>query len=333
MRFRMAVILMFAAVALSGADAVRDAELHQERSEDELRFSGVFLPEVKTIACITPASWPGNLLHRRGLELLRKSGVKVRVLPHSFTRPEPGKPAAPLKMRLEDLYAAWNDPEVDLILCIRGGRGCRELLANLDWTRLKKRPELYLQGYSDVTQITAAMLAKGLGRPVAGPMVVSLAGLDTESIEAMRAMHHGEKVGPVPVKALVAGDCSGFAFAGLLSRLAWVAESGYCPDMTGRIIFIEGVSSTPEKIRADFQTLLDRKFFAGAAGVVYCHFLHCGKPAEVNAVLEDFAPKFGVPVYRGFPFGHSDRCYTIDFSRRVEIRSNAVTFPAVRAGK
>ena len=305
-----------------------DAELHPEKSKDELRFTGIFPPGVKTIACISPASYPGGKAHKRGLELLQKAGFKLKVMPHAFTPPEKGKPGAPLEDRLADFYAAWNDPEVDMILCVRGGRGCRELLEHLDWTKLKPRKELYLQGYSDVTQITAAMLRKGCGRPVAGPMSGSLAGLAPECLQESKAMHHGEQVGPVPVRPLVPGDCAGLPFAGLLSRLAWVATSNYCPDMTGRIIFIEGVSSTPENVRSDLQLLLDRKFFAGAKAVVYCHFLRCGDRKEIKAILEEFAPKFGVPVYRGFPFGHSSKCFTIDFSRPVEIKNNTVIFPA-----
>ena len=312
----------------AGAKPAGDAELHAETLRDERRFAGVFPPGVKTVACISPASYPGSEAHRRGLDLLRKAGLKVKVMPHAFTPPEEGQFGAPLADRLADFYAAWNDPEVDMILCIRGGRGCRELLAALDWTRLKPRKELYLQGYSDVTQLTAAMLKKGYGRPVAGPMSGSMAGLAPEYIREMQAMHHGEPVGPVPVRPLVPGDCAGLPFAGLLSRLAWVADSDYCPDTAGRILFIEGVSSTPEKIRADLQLLLDRKFFAGAKAVVYCHFLRCGDPGQVEAVLAEFAPKFGIPVYRGFPFGHSPQCCTIDFRRPVRIENNAVIFPA-----
>ena len=319
---------------IPGLTTAQDAELHPEKSKQEDRFTGVFPPGVKTIACITPASYPASPSHRRGLVLLKKAGYKVKVMPHAFTKPAKGEKASPVEGRLADFYAAWNDPEVDMILCIRGGRGCRELLAALDWNKLKKRDNLYLQGYSDVTQITAAMLAKGYGRPVAGPMSGSMSGLQQDCIDEMKAMHHGKQVGPVPVKKMKGGDCSGMAFTGLLSRLAWVAQSNYCPSMAGRIIFIEVVSSTPEKMREDFQTLLDRKFFDGAAGVVFCHFLRSGKPAEMEAAMNEFASKLSVPVYRGFPFGHSSKCYTVDFSRRVEIKDSKVTFLAAQpAGK
>ena len=306
-----------------------DAEISPERSKNERRYAGVFPAGVKTIAFISPASYPGNASHRRGIELVEKAGYKVKVMPHAFTRPAKGQRSAPLADRLADFYAAWNDPEVDMIICVRGGRGSEELLAALDWSKLQRRPGLYFQGYSDVTLITGALLAKGYGRPVAGTMAGGMSGLRDPFIAEMKAMYHGEAVGPYKVKPLVPGDCSGLPLTGHLERLSRLAGAEYRPDTRGRIIFIESVRSTPERIREQLQTLIDRKFFDGAAGVVFCQFIKCGKMAEVNAVLEEFAPKFGVPVYRGFPFGHSARCATIDFRRPVVIRGNAVTFPAV----
>lgn len=321
-----------AAMAVPAAPAAEgDAELSAEKSEDEFRYTGVFPDGVKTVACISPASYPGNPKHRRGVELLEKAGFKVKVMPHAFARPEPGKGTAPLAYRLEDFYAAWNDPEVDMILCIRGGGGSEELLENLDWDRIGKRPELYFQGFSDITLITGALLAKGCGHPVAGPMAGGLPGLKDAFIDEMKAMYHGDAVGPCKVKTLVAGNFSGFPLTGHLKRLVRLAGADYRPDTRGRVVFIESVHSSPEEIREHLETLVGRRFFEGAAGVVFCQFVKCGEPEEVAAVLEEMAPELGVPVCRGFPFGHSSRCATIDFRRRVVVEDGWLGFPAAGA--
>ncbi len=320
---------MCAAMAVAAvAAAAGDAELFAEQSESEARYTGVFPDGVGTVACISPASYPDSPQHRRGVELLKKVGLKVKVMPHAFARPEGGKGPAPLAFRLEDFQTAWNDPEVDMIICIRGGHGSGELVENLDWDRLEKRPNLYFQGYSDVTLITGALLAKGYGHPVAGPMAGAMPGLRDDFIKEMKAMYHGEAVGPYKVKPLVSGDFSGFPLVGNLERLTHLAESDYCPDVRGRVIFIEGVHTPPERIRKQLRTLIDLKFFDGAAGVVFCRFVRCGAPKEIEAVLEECAPAIGVPVRRGFPFGHSSRSTTIDFRRRVVVVGNTVLFPA-----
>ena len=320
---------LFVGLLTAAPKSSTDAEISKETSRNELRYARVFPENVKTIAFISPASYPGSKAHRRGIELVEAAGYKVKVMPHAFTKPVKGQRSAPLADRLADFYAAWNDPEVDMIVCVRGGRGSEELLANLDWSKLQKRPELYFQGYSDVTLITGALLAKGYGHPVAGSMAGGLSGLRDPFIAETKAMYHGEAVGPYKLKSLVPGDCSGLPITGHLERLSRLAGAEYRPDTRGRIIFIETVRSTPELIRAQLQILIDRKFFDGAAGVVFCQFVKSGKAAEISAVLNEFAPKFGVPVYRGFPFGHSSRCATIDFSRPVVIKDNKLTFPAV----
>ena len=331
-----------------------DAEIFAEKLTDETRYAGVFPDKVKTIVCISPASYPGNPSHRRAVALLKKAGYKVKIMPHAFEEAEPGKTGAPLAHRLEDLQQDVlarrgqealdelralqdrirsrvvdfaKDQEADMILCIRGGRGCEELLAHLDWSKLSPRPDLYVQGYSDVTLLTAALRGKGFGHPVAGPMAGSMSGLRAPYIRAMKEMYHGKRVGPFKLKALVPGDCAGLPLSGLLERLTRVSRADYRPDTAGRIIFIEVVGSKPALIREHLQELVDRKFFAGAAGVVFCQFIRSGEKAEIDAVLKEFAPKFGVPVYTGFPFGHSPDCCTIDFRRKAVIENGKLVFP------
>lgn len=319
-----------AAMAVSAAAAAEgNAELSAEMSEDEFRYAGVFPDGVETVACISPASYPRTSRYRRGVELLEKAGLKVKVMPHAFTMPERGKGPAPLAYRLADFYAAWNDPEVDMIVCICGGRGSGKLLENLDWSRLGKRPELYFQGFSDITLITGALLAKGYGHPVAGPLAGGLPKLRAPFIDEMKAMYHGETVGPYKVKTLVAGNFSGFPLTGHLNRLVSLSGADYRPNTRDRVIFIESVRSTPEEIREQLKTLIERKFFDGAAGVVFCQFVKCGEKTEIAAVLKEIAPELGVPVCRGFPFGHSSRCATIDFRRKVVVEDGMLTFPAV----
>ena len=327
-RFGMVSAVMLAVEAVSSGAPANDAEIFAEKLTDERRYAGVFPAEVKTIGCISPASYPGNPSHRRGVALLNKAGYKVKIMPNAFKEPQtPGATGAPLADRLSDFYAAWNDPEVDMILCVRGGRGCEELIANLDWGKLQPRKNLYFQGYSDVTLLTAALLSKGYGHPVAGPMAGSMSGLYAPYIKEMKAMYHGESVGPFKLTPLVPGDCAGLPLSGLLARLCLVARSNYCPDTAGRIIFIEAVAHKPKVIRERLQEMLESKFFAHAAGVVFCHFIRSGSQAEIDAILQEFAPKFGVPVYKGFPFGHSPECCTIDFSRKVEIKNGELVFP------
>ena len=327
--FCLTFIVLLTAAASPVKKTVKDAEIFDPADDNRRRCVNIMPPGVKTIACIAPGSFPNSRFHRKGVELLRQAGYKVKVMPHAFVR-QKKVARAPLAGRLSDFYQAWNDSEVDMIFCIRGGRGSEEVMDHIDWKKLKYRPELYFQGYSDITLITAALLAKGNGHPVAGPMAGALSGLSQDGLDAMRKIHHGEQLGPIRLVPLVPGSCQGLVFAGLLQRLAVLTGKNYKPSVKGRIIFIESVSATAPQIKAQLDTLLKKKFFAGAAGVVFCQFVRTAPKAEIEAILREYAPRLGVPVYMGFPFGHTSRSYCLDFTRRAVIQNNTVTFPAVK---
>ncbi|MBR0457736.1 MAG: LD-carboxypeptidase [Victivallales bacterium] len=326
MKLRHLLLAMIAATFLS-TDA-QDAELHKEIKASEQRYAGVFPPEVKTIALISPASYPGSPSHKRGIELLRAAGYKIKLGAHAFDKPPKGKSSAPLEARLEDFYNAWNDDEVDMILCVRGGSGSQELLNNLDFSKLKRRDNLRFQGYSDITILLCAFQGKNIGQPIAGPMSGSIVGLKLDCIEEMKQMHHGLAIGPVPVTPIIPGDCSGLPLAGHLERYTRVWKSSFKPDTKGRIIIVECVHRTVEQIKQCFDELIDGGFFQECAAVVFADFTRCGTPQEIDPILEDVAKRVNKPTYKGFPFGHTSQCYTIDFRRQFVIKDNQIFVPA-----
>jgi muramoyltetrapeptide carboxypeptidase len=306
-----------------------DVEIFSGRDNKANLLKGILPADVKNIACIAAGSYPGSAGYKKGIELLKQAGYNVKVMPHAFEKPAKGKGSAKLEHRVKDFVDAWNDKEIDMILCIRGGRGCGDVMQAIDWSKLPKRPELYVQGYSDVTMILCALQKRNYGHPVAGPMVGAMQGLVPDALKAMRNMHHNKQVGPVKVAPIIKGDCEGLPLAGLLSRFAWVVKTSDRPITKDRIIFIESVAANEKQMREYFQTLIDEKFFEGAAGVVFCCFTKTGTDQKtVNAMLKEIAPKLGVPVYMNFPFGHRNISYTIDYSRKAVIKNNTVTFPA-----
>ena len=297
-------------------------------------YTGVFPENVKTIGIFTPGSYPVVKNIMTSVRLLEKAGYKVKIYPNALRQREKSDvgyyASMPAKYRIKDFETAWNDKKIDMIICCRGGVGPEEVVAGADWKKLPKRPELYLQGYSAVTSILCAMDGKGYGKPVAGPNMSSLASLDPGMIPLMKKMYRGEEVGPFKLQTLVPGDCSGKALAGLLSRFNKVAKTDYNVNTKGRIVFIESVFCKADKLRNELTELCNSKFLDGAAGIVFCHLTRGDKMNDLMPVLQEFAPKFKVPVYLGFPFGHHTKNMTIDFSRDVVISNGVLTFPKVK---
>ena len=333
-KFLLSIVNILAALLLPAAPAKNaDPEILKAKS-GKRDYTGVFPAHVKTIAVITPASYPSPSYTEWGMNMLRNAGYKIRVMPHVFTKPAGVEKnsvlAIPVEQRVRDFEAAWNDKNVDMIICARGGRGTDDLVEHINWSKLPRRPELYVMGYSDVTFLLCAMSAKGYGRPVAGPVIASVPSLEISMIPELKKMFHGEELTPVKLETLAPGECSGKMFACLLSRLAQAVRKNYGVSPRGKIIILESVRTTPEKIRADLAYLLEAKFFEGVAGVVFGHIHQCGDAAVIDKILKEFAGKVKVPVYRGLPFGHTDRHMAIDFSREAVIKDGVIRFPAVK---
>jgi muramoyltetrapeptide carboxypeptidase len=59
--------------------------------------------------------------------------------------------------RLADLNAAFRDPAIDAVWCIRGGYGVTRILDAVDFDALARRPRPVL-GYSDITALLAGVV-------------------------------------------------------------------------------------------------------------------------------------------------------------------------------
>ena len=324
------------ALALSGAPKQADPEAFAVKGKG-IDYTGVYPAHIKTIAVITPASYPEPKNFNAGVALLRAAGLKVKVYPSATLKPEglakSSYASIPVELRVKDFEAAWCDMENDLILCARGGIGTQDLVANINWEKLPRRPELYVLGYSDVTMLLSALSAKGYGHPLAGPTLSSHPGLAPAIVPDMKKMLAGEEV-KIKLKPVKPGDCSGKVVAGLLSRFVRVVKAGYGLETAGKIIVIESVGAKVPVIRAQLDELLAAGFFKGASAVVFGHITrHSDKPKNVDAVINEFAQKVDIPVYRGFPFGHTAHNLVIDFARPAEIKGNTIIFPACNTQK
>lgn len=89
-------------------------------------------------------------------------GYRCRIYPGALQAQ--GYLAGPDQQRLQDLHAAFADPAMDAILCMRGGYGSMRLLDQLDFELIRRNPKPLI-GYSDITALLEDTFAP-LGVPV-----------------------------------------------------------------------------------------------------------------------------------------------------------------------
>ena len=320
--------------------AAPDGETGSEKEwtgADMDRLKGIFPASIKTVAVLTPASIPQAPLIRKGIRMLERAGLKVKVMPHTFDQAAKGQKGLPAAVRLADLNQAIRDPEVDMILPTRGGTGAQQLLKKMAWGTLKKRPGLILMGFSNITCLTGAMAARGVGRPIQGPNLGRLVSVDQASLEHLKAVLRGGSPAPVPVKALrpAPGEVRGGVYAGHLALLCEVIRRGFTVDTAGKVLFIECVRRPEKELREHFDFLLKSGFFKAPAGVVFCHFTRNFPTEEAKMkFFREMTEKLPCPVYYGYPYGHENTMRALDFRSTAVIRDGVVSFefPAA-AGK
>ena len=287
---------------------------------------------VKTVALVMPASIYNKKNYELGKAALESAGYKVKVMPRlNF------KKVASVEDRVADFEQAWMDPEVDLVLCIRGGTGAEDLLDKLDWAKLRTRKQRVL-GFSNITMLLNAMRKENAGHPFSGPTLSQLIYARPETLSWLSKTIGEEKPMPdVKLRALRPGTCKGLPCGGHISLVLKGVQMGWAADTKGRIVFLETSIREPSAVRASLDELVTRGYFKECAGVVFGD-LAAGGPnrkklagaelaaarAEMAQIRKDFAAKMTCPVYEGYPYGHISKSFAIDFLREKTITADGI---------
>ena len=287
---------------------------------------------IRTVALVMPASIQPKRNFDRGKAALEAAGYKVKVMPRlNF------KTVAPVADRVADFEQAWMDPEVDLVLCARGGVGAEDLLDKIDWAKLRTRKQRVL-GFSNITMLLNAMLKEKAGHPFSGPTLSQLLYARPETLTWLAKALAEEKPMPdVKLRVLRPGTCKGLPCGGHISLVLKGVQMGWAADTKGRIVFLETSIREPSAVRASLYELVTRGYFKECAGVVFGD-LAAGGPnreklagaalaaarAEMAQIRKDFAAKMTCPVYEGYPYGHISKSFAIDFLREKTITEKGV---------
>ena len=276
-----------------------------------------------TFGVVSPAGPTPPEVFDAGVAGLQKLGFGVKVFPHA--RGNCGYLSAPAEARVADLVSAWSDPEVDAILCARGGFGSAHLLPLLPWERMKKR-QLPLLGFSDITALHLAMDKTGVGRPITAPMLKFIPALDADSLGAFLAVlekHDGEFDGAETLTG--DGVFSGRPLAGNLTVMTSLLGTPYFPDPNGRVLVLEEVGEPLYRIDRMLTQLEQSGVFAACAGVVFGDFTEGDlAAAELRELLFRVMKGTGRSAVMGYPFGHKLPFRSIDFTARLVVRSGKI---------
>lgn len=294
-----------------------------------------------TFGIVAPASRPNNdEALPKGRAAFERLGFKTKVFPH-VEEWHLGYLAGQDVHRAADLNAAFADPEVDAIICVRGGYGCHRIIDQLDYDLIRENPKLFI-GYSDITALHIAMGIYSDLVTFHGPMISSEFAGDVSDftrdnflkmVTSRQAVGllPADPQGPEPV-TICGGKASGALAGGNMALMTDLFGTRYEIDTTGKILLLEEIGDEPYQFDRVLQQLLLSGKAEAAAGIVIGQCADCehvegrsgySRSAKLVDVIRDSFGEVNLPVLYNVPFGHIKNIWTLPIGVQATLDADA----------
>jgi muramoyltetrapeptide carboxypeptidase len=212
--------------------------------------------------------------------------------------------------RAGELMELVRDPQIEAIVCARGGYGCQRILAQLDAAQVRRAAKP-LVGYSDVTTLLLWQRRCAGLMGIHGPMLERGREATAESMHSLQFALTG--AGPVQRlvgRPLAGGWGEGRLVGGSLSLVVASLGTPWEIDTRGAILLLEERGELPYRIDRMLQQLVAAGKLADVVGVGIGATTDCEDERYpefgVEALLAEILAPLGVPVLSELPFGHGE---------------------------
>jgi muramoyltetrapeptide carboxypeptidase len=238
------------------------------------------------------------LLRAAGFRTLRGDGLLARQ----------GYLAGDDARRAAELMGLLAHPEVDAILCARGGYGCDRILSRLDAAAVRAAAKP-LVGYSDVTALLLWQQRQAGLAGLHGPMLDRGGDVDPRAWASLLAQLRGEE-GESVLRGVGrgGGTARGRLVGGSLTLVTASVGTAWQVPAQGSILLLEDRGERPYRVDRMLQQLRGSGLLGRVAGVGVGDFSTCideryPRPGVLEVIEEAVRP-LGVPLVTDLPFGH-----------------------------
>jgi len=240
--------------------------------------------------------------------------------------------------RLAQLNAAAADPDVHIVIALRGSYGMSRLLPSIDFAAMADSGKLFV-GYSDFTAFQMPLM-KQTGRiSFAGPMMCD--DFVREEADAYTMAQFWDCLrGPAhSVRGQVADgradnpvvDVGGRLWGGNLAMMVSLLGTPYFHALDDGIVFIEDIAEHPYRVERMVLQLLYAGALDGQRALVLGDFSGYKLGALENGydfetMLAYLRERLPMPVLTGLPFGHIKRRATLPYGGTARLVSDARGF-------
>lgn len=293
---------------------------------------------------------PGNPFHFSNIGFFSLSGVcdeerlavaerRLREWGVTAIMPRPAKALRYLDGTDGERLRCFNEllanPQVEMMVALRGGFGVTRVLDSIDWEAMRRR-NLPIVGYSDVSALHLAALAHGCCNHIHGPMLLSQFGKEAASQEDERNVNDTI----ASLKACIAGNpCPILPDAQLqviqeghvpaapivpcnFSMLVSLLGTPHLPQLKNTILAVEDISEDAYRVDRMLAQLKSAGILKSLKGLVFGDFTDCENPQYLPEIFAEYAKCVKGPVISGLPFGHGRRTMSIRVGAFVELTAS-----------
>jgi muramoyltetrapeptide carboxypeptidase len=285
-----------------------------------------------TIGIVSPSSWlkepdlktAVSVFENKGYKLFLGESVFLKEFTYAGTPQE----------RADDINNMFANPDIDAIICTRGGYGANRVLPLLDYDLIKANPKIFV-GFSDITAFLTSITQKTGLVTFHGPMLSSFKkGVLEFNFDLMENILVGsesvtiQSPSELPACILKPGKAKGLLWGGnmclLINRLG-------TPDQLntdGLILFIEDID---EYLYAFDRMLVHMKkagMFKNIKGLIIGELVDMkdyddpfGK--STDEIVMDVCGDLDIPIISNFPCGHGIYQATLPISIPVQLDANS----------
>ena len=210
----------------------------------------------------------------------------------------------------------FKNPDIDAILCSRGGYGAIRIVNKIDYDLIRHNPKIFA-GYSDVTALSVMMLKRSNLVTFSAPMASGDFGIEDVSEftqnEFFKTLSYKGDMDFKTENSQVycEGLAQGILFGGNLSTVVSLCGLDFIPDEKF-IFFAEDLNEDVYRIDKMFNQLINiEKFEKNLAGIVLGEFLDITNPQFLKEFFEELAKRINRPIMGEFKITHAKEKLTI----------------------
>lgn len=297
----------------------------QSKTESAQKIKPKALQKGDTLGLVAPASPIYEYTDFKEMLInLEEMGFQLKLGEH--VRNQRGYLAGTDQERADDLMNMFADPEVDGIMCIRGGWGCNRILPLLDYKVFRNNPKAFC-GFSDITSLHMALYHKSDLITFHGPVGKSVWNEFTTKAFRQIIMRGKTPVFTIPDEdqrnfVITPGTVSGKLLGGNLSVLVAMIGSDYLPSFENAILYLEDVGESVYRIDRMLTQLKLAGILDQLNGFVFGKCTDCdagNNSLTLKEVFDDHIKPLKIPAFYGAMISHEDDNITLPVGMNAAI--------------